>query len=106
MQVIPLLANPNQSLQILLDNQAMSFRLYQRNSNLYIDIYKEDEPLCFGQKCVFGSSVIRFSQNLFKGSLHFIDMTAQHSPEYSSLGSRFYLIYLSENEAMPEAFKW
>ncbi len=106
MQVIPLIANPNQSLQILLDNQSMTFRVYQKNSSLYIDISKDNNPLCYGQKCLFGRSVMSFSQNLFKGSLHFIDIEENTAPSFSRLGERYFLVYLSESEEMPSALKW
>ncbi len=106
MKVIPLIPNPNQALQILLGNQEITLRVYQRSENLYIDMRKADTVICLGQRCVFGRSLITFAQNIFKGSLHFFDIKSDNSPNYSELSSRFFLIYLEENENMPLAFKW
>lgn len=106
MKVIPLIDSPHQLFNILLDEQEITMRLYQRNSSLYIDITKGDECVCYGQKCISGRSIITFSQNIFKGSLHFIDIITNGNPLYNTLNSQHFLIFLSEDEELPEICKY
>ncbi len=106
MKVIPLIPNPNQSIQILLGEQEISMRIYQRNTSLYIDIKKGLDIVCLGQKCIFGKSLITFTQDILRGTLHFIDIKGTNPPEFSQISTRYFLVYLEENESLPEMLKW
>lgn len=95
MQIIPLNPVPSQSLSVLLADQDISLTITQRDSAMYIDVYKDDALVIGGVICQNENRIIRNAYLGFIGDLWFIDNTgAEADPYYSGLGARWSLAYL------------
>ena len=91
MQEIPIRALPRQEFNVLLDDQQCTILLYQRGLYMYMDLTVNGELV---------------TATKFKGSLHFADSLGTDPPQYAELNTRFFLLYLSENEEKPEWMKY
>ena len=101
MQIVPLTANPNQTLTIGLDNQACQISVYQTPDALFLDLYVNDALIIAGVICQNLNRLVRDLYLGFQGDLGFVDTQGDSDPEYTGLGSRFQLIYLSPSELPP-----
>lgn len=109
MQVIPLRAEPNQSLLVVLAGQNCALRLETReigtgvlrpgDLSLYAGLDVEDRPVFSGRICREGVPLKRAEYLPFAGDLVFIDMTGEEDPQWSGLGTRWRLLYLDADEA-------
>ena len=99
---IPLSAIPNQEFNIVLAGQNCTINIYQRDVYMYLDLYVASEVVQRGALVCPLTSIITVSNNLFKGALYIVDndkpSLEQQMPEYSGLGSRYQLYYLTESE--------
>jgi len=91
---IPLLSVPAQDLSIRLGQQSCRFRVYQKRTGLYLDIYVNDALLLAGILCRDRVWLVRSPASGFVGDLSFMDTQGQSDPEYSALGSRYELIWV------------
>lgn len=102
MQKIPLLALPNQQLNVVLGDQNVTLAIYDRADFCYID-------LAAGQDYVVRGRLINPAENLipagrgFTGQIMVIDMERlpeeQDPPVYTGLGSRWEMFYMTDDEA-------
>lgn len=106
MQVIPLLAIPSRTFQVILDDQQCRISLYQRGRRMYLDLDVGDEAVCRGAICQNRASIVQSPTRLFSGTLHFWDTLGDDPPRYDLLGTRFQLMYVSANETLPDALKF
>lgn len=95
---VPLIALPDQRLQIILGSQDVALRVYTRDERLYTDLD------------VNGAAVWRgfIARNLlpcklypylaFAGQLVFVDMQGLDDPHWEGLGSRWVCMYLTDAE--------
>lgn len=97
-QVIPLAATPNQTLKAILGGQYATIRLYTTSAGLFIDVSVDESAIVQGVICLNQNRLIRYTHLGFIGDLVFVDTQGSMDPEYSGLGSRYHLLYLSPGE--------
>jgi len=97
-QVIPLAATPNQTLKCVLGGQYCTIRLMTTSAGLLIDILVDEAPVVQGVLCLDQNRLIRYPYLGFVGDLVFVDTQGSQDPEYSGLGSRYQLLYLSPGD--------
>lgn len=99
-QVVPLQPVPSQTLQIVLGNQSCILNVYQSDAGLFMDVLVNNAPVKEGVLCQNLNRIIRYLYFGFVGDFEFVDTTgAGEDPDYSGLGSRFQLLYLTPAEA-------
>lgn len=104
MQEIPLRATGNQTLQVVLEGQNCSLRLYTRNlsdgvETLFCDLSIDQDPVFYGCPCLDGLPMPLYAWLGMTGQLVFVDMEGDEAPRWSGLGSRWKLLYMSPAEA-------
>jgi hypothetical protein len=99
MNAIPLDAVPNQTLQVVLASQSVQINLYQTPGGLFMDVLVNNAPIKYGQICENLNRIIRTAYLGFVGDFIFQDTQGSNDPDYTGLGSRYVLYYLSAAEA-------
>ena len=104
MQEIPLRAAGNQTLQVVLEGQNCSLRLYTRSlsdgvETLFCDLSIDQDPVFYGCPCLDGLPMPLYAWLGMTGQLVFVDMEGDEAPHWSGLGSRWKLLYMSPAEA-------
>lgn len=98
---IPLINFPNQELLITLDSQNCTISIYQRDDYTFLDLIVGQEAIVQGAICMPLTPIVQKPAN-FKGQLFIWDSTspdnAQALARYQDLGTRFKLMYVSEDE--------
>jgi len=87
-----------QSFSVTLENQPCDIRLVQRESAIYMDLSLRGTPIIQGVPCLYANKIVRYSYLGFSGDLFFLDTDGTSDPEYSGLGGRYKLFYLTEAE--------
>lgn len=100
MLIIPTLPVPAQEFSVSLNNQPCQMRLYQLRTGLYIDLFVNDELIIGGVICQNLNRIVRSLYLGFQGDLMFIDSEGSGDPEYTGLGSRYNLAYLTAEEVL------
>lgn len=95
---IPLSPIPGQRLQIVLDDQNVTLQLRQKGARLYIDLDVSGTPVMGGAICSDRTNVKQFKTMPFRGGLYFVDTKGRDAPQFEGLGTRWVLMYLSEEE--------
>lgn len=98
MYTIPLQPVPNQSFSVVLDDQNCRINIRQMGSALFLSLTADDVDVCKTHICQNREQIPAWSTNLFKGKLVFADQDGKNHPEYSELGTRYVLCYLTEEE--------
>ena len=102
---IPLIAIPAQRLAVILDNQECIIHVYTRGERLYMDLEAEGVTVFSGSLCCNRVNC-KFAGYLpFKGGLYFVDNLGEEPPRYDGLGSRWSLLFVSEDETPPEGLR-
>lgn len=102
MQIVPTQPVANQSIQVQLDGQACTIYLQQLAYGLFIDLYVNNTLIIAGVICENLNRIVRNAYLGFLGDLAFCDTQGRDDPVYTSLGSRWVLLYLTEAEANNE----
>lgn len=98
MQLIPIQAVPNQTLQVQLGGQACVVNVYQLAYGLFLDLYVGNSLIVAGVICQNLNRIVRSLYLGFSGDLCFFDEQGAEDPVYTGLGSRFQLVYLSPSD--------
>lgn len=98
MIVVPLAQEPNQKLDIMLGNQAVSLRVYSREGKTYTDLDAERVPVWRGFVAHDLQPLKRYPYLPFSGQLVFLDLQGEEDPYWQRFGTRFFLVYLTEEE--------
>jgi hypothetical protein len=98
MNTIPIKATPNQRLKCVLGGQYCTIRLYTLSTGLYLDLLVNNAPIIQGQLCINDVILIREEYLGFIGDLIFNDTQGASDPDYTGLGSRYRLLYLTPAE--------
>lgn len=96
--IIPLQAVPNQTVNVLLNNQNCQINVYQKFFGLYLDLVANNVPVRAGVSCLDGERLIRYPYLPFIGDLMFFDQQGSNDPIYTGLGGRFQLAYIFPSE--------
>lgn len=105
MMSIPLQAAPAQTLSVGLNNQDCTFNLYQKLpailtdcGSLYIDVYVSGSLIIGGVVCQNANRIVRDVYLGFVGDLAFFDTQGTADPDYTGLGDRWILTYLTPDD--------
>lgn len=98
---IPLIAFPDQELLITLGGQNCTISVYQRDDYTYLDLIVGQETIVQGAICMPITAIVQKPAN-FRGQLYMWDSTspddAQALAKWEELGTRFKLVYATEDE--------
>ena len=96
-QIVPLNAVPAQRLSITLGGQVCQIVVYQKDQGLFLDLYVDDAAIITGVICQNQNRIVRYAYLGFSGDLVFFDTDTQNpsDPDFSGLGDRFQLAYLT-----------
>jgi hypothetical protein len=97
MQIVPVQPIPNQTLQVILNNQACVLNIYQLDYGLFMDVYVGVKLITCGVICQNLNRIVRYAYLGFVGDLVWDDTQGAGNPQdpvYTGLGSRFILIYV------------
>ena len=101
MMTIPIQAVPSQAFQVQLESQSCGINIYQTAFGLFVDVFVSGALIIGG---VIGQNLNRIVRDLylgFVGDLTFIDNEGALDPDYTGLGARFSLAYLTPAELPP-----
>lgn len=96
--IVPLNANPNQTLTVGLGNQACQIDVFQKGGRVFVNLYVNDALIIAGVLCQNLNRIVRDAYLGFDGDLAFYDTQGTDDPNYLGLGTRFVLVYLSADE--------
>lgn len=97
-EIVPLRPLPSQTVTVTLANQSCRIDVYQKSFGLYMDLYVSDVLIVGGVLCQNLNRIVRSIYLGFVGDFCFLDDQGDASPDYTGLGSRFNLAYLSADE--------
>ena len=92
-QVIPIQAVPNQTLQVPLGSQSTILNIYQFQYGLFCDVIVNSSQIRGGIICQNLNRIVREAYLGFSGDLVFSDTQGSNDPVYYGLGSRWILLY-------------
>lgn len=98
MQNISLKPWKAQEVSITLDGQAMTLRIVQRSTGLFMDVGIDNRWIAQGILCLNCNKIIRYPYLKIRGELFFADTKGSLDPYYDELGSRFKLFYATAEE--------
>lgn len=102
MQVINISAFPSQEFTVVLDGQECTISLYTRLGKMYLDLTAGAIPICAGAICQYGTEILQSRNPGFKGTLYFWDNEGTSAPAWEGIGTRYFLLYASDGEELPE----
>lgn len=94
MLLIPMQAEPNQTVTITLANQICQINVYQKDYGLFLDLYVDNSAIIVGQLCENNNRIVVSQYLGFLGDVMFTDTQGDSDPVYIDIGSRFFLVYL------------
>lgn len=95
---IGLSALKEQTITVTLADQPCRMRLVQRESGMYIDLYKNEVAVALGVPCLYATKIVRYAYLGFVGDLVFLDIEGQSDPSYDGLGGRFRFYYMEAGD--------
>lgn len=101
MQVVPLQAIPNQTLQTQLNNQPCTINVQQFAFGLFVTLYLGPTLIVASVLCQNLNRIVRDLYFGFEGDFAFLDTQGTNNPDYTGLGSRYQLFYLLPSD-LPE----
>lgn len=93
---IPLRKIPNQSLSCTLNEQSCVIKIRMLGDDLYLSLFKDDEPVCQNVILVDRSAIVRAAYTGFIGDLIVVDKNGQEKPQYDGWNDRWVLLYNAE----------
>ena len=96
MLVVPVQALPNQTLQVQLNNQAVTLNITQTAYGLFIDVVCATmvNGGLYGTICENLNKIVRDLYLGFSGDFVWVDTEGSADPIYTGLGGRYQLVYL------------
>jgi len=98
MKIIPLQSVPSQTVSVVLDGQSCRLNIYQKTTGLFIDLFKNGDLVISARICRDRTKIVRHQYLGFLGDLFFFDSQGLNDPEYSGLGTRYYLASIDATE--------
>lgn len=96
--IIPVQALKSQTFRVMLAGQNTLVALYQKGDSLFADVSLSGVPLKYAQLCRNRVLIVRQPYLGFTGDLVIVDTQGNDDPQWSGLGSRWELVYLSPGE--------
>lgn len=98
MNLVPLQPLPSQILNVSLAGQACVIAVYQKSTGVFLDLTVAGTPRVFGVLCHDRVRLVRQAYLGFIGDLSFIDTQGRDDPQYTGMGSRWVLAYLTPDD--------
>ena len=99
MQQIPIQPIPSQSVSVVLNGQNCQINIYQKGQLVFIDLNSNGVDIVTGVLAHNVNPLVCIKYTGFLGNLTFVDTQGNDDPQYTGLGTRYVLIYLSAAEA-------
>ena len=100
---VPLIATPNQELAIELNEQDCTIQVRQLGDYIFLTLWVDSTLIVENAICMPLIPIVQGSVSGFTGNLLMVDTSAdvthQELPDYTELGDRFRLAYLTDEEA-------
>ena len=98
MKIVPLKPKPSQKVSCLLNNQLCKIAVYQKTTGLYINLLVDDDPIITGRICRDRVRIVGQDYKGFLGDMFFMDFQGKDDPDYTGIGTRFFLCYTLPGE--------
>ena len=98
MKIIPIQSVPNQTFSVTLDGQTVTCKIYQRTPGLFFDLSLSGTSIVSGVICRNMVPLVCRDYAGFAGNLIFMDQQGESDPDYTGLGDRYQLAYLTAEE--------
>lgn len=98
MQQLPLQPVPSQSIAVILGGQNCQILIYQKPEGLFFDLNADGVEIVCAVIALNIVPLVCRTYAGFVGNLIFIDTQGSSDPTYDGLGSRYSLVYLTEDE--------
>lgn len=98
MNFIPLQPFPSQTLNVSLAGQACTIAIYQKTTGVFLDLTVAGVSRVSGVLCHDRVRLVRQAYLGFVGDLSFIDTQGSDDPQYTGMGSRWVLAYLTPGD--------
>lgn len=98
MLVIPTVAVPNQTFNVVLAQQAVRIDIAQNDFGMFLTLYIDAAPVAAGVICQDRNRIVRAPYTGFIGDLAFVDTQGTDDPVYTGLNTRWFLVYLEAGD--------
>ena len=89
---------PSQQVQTVLGGQQCQISVYVKNQCMFLDMSVNNVQIIYAVQCKNLVSLIPTAYLGFTGWLMFLDTQGSNDPVYTGLGSRWQLLYLTEED--------
>jgi hypothetical protein len=99
MLTIPIQPVPSQQVFVVLGGQNCAINIYQKGCRVYVDLTSNGTAMCIAALAhnAVGLDACN-AYDGFQGDLYFIDTQGLDDPQYTGMGSRWKLVYLTASE--------
>lgn len=101
MTEVPLIATPNQELAIELEEQDCTIQVSQLGNYTYLTLWVDSTLIVENAICMPGVAILQGYVHGFRGNFVLVDSSDPNNQQlsnYTELGSRFLLLYLTDEE--------
>lgn len=101
MTEVPLIATPNQELAIELEEQDCTIQVRQLGNYTYLTLWVDSTLIVENAICMPGVAILQGYVHGFRGNFVLVDSSDPNNQQisnYTELGSRFLLLYLTDEE--------
>lgn len=101
MTEVPLIATPNQELAIELEEQDCTIQVRQLGNYTYLTLWVDSTLIVENAICMPGVAILQCYVHGFRGNFVLVDSSDPNNQQlsnYTELGSRFILLYLTDEE--------
>ena len=101
MTEVPLIATPNQELAIELEEQDCTIQVRQLGNYTYLTLWVDSTLIVENAICMPGVAILQDYVHGFRGNFVLVDSSDPNNQQlsnYTELGSRFILLYLTDEE--------
>ena len=98
MQTVPLSPVPSQSTKVVLASQNCTIEVNQKPQGVFVDVSVDNVAVVTAVLARDAVPLVCREYEGFLGNLLFIDSQGSLDPQYAGLGSRWNLVYLTEEE--------
>lgn len=98
MLIVPLQPVANQTIAVILGNQNCGINVVQKSTGTFLTLAVNNVPIVTTAICLDRVRIVRTAYLGFIGDLSFIDTQGFDVPQYTGLGTRWQLIYLTATD--------
>ena len=98
METIPVQSVANQTLTVQLNNQSTQLNIRQTRFGMFMDMLVNGQTIVSGTICQNLNRIVRDLYLGFQGDLMWFDNQGDTDPDYTGLGDRYTLLYLSPDD--------